>query len=98
MSKKIDEKAMERLKALAKDKDFNIGDSQVSAWTNGYFFGVSDIFTKLWVAKQRMLDAYMQGLQEGSDEEACHASLAVLAMEVEMIIHELKPEEEMTEK
>lgn len=98
MSKKIDEIAMERLKALAKDKDFNLGGSQVSAWANGYYFGVSDIFTKLWVAKQRMLDAYMQGLQEGSDEEAYHASLAVLAMEVEMIIHELKPEEGMIEK
>ena len=95
MSKKVDEIAMERLKALATDKDFNVSGSQLSAWQNGYYFGVSDIFTKLWVAKKRMLDAYMKGLEEGSDEEAYHASLAVLAMEVEMIIHELKPEEGM---
>jgi len=94
MSEQIGKIAMERLKALATDKDFNVSGSQLSAWKNGYYFGVSDIYTKLWVAKQRMLDAYAQGLTEVSDTEAYHSALAVMALEVDMIIQELKPKDE----
>jgi len=94
MSKQIGKIAMERLKALATDKDFNVSGSQLSAWKNGYYFGVSDIYTKLWVAKQRMLDAYSKALSETTDEEAYHAALAVMALEVDMIIQELKPKDE----
>ncbi len=94
MSKQIGKIAMERLKALATEKDFNVSGSQLSTWQNGYYFGVSDIYTKLWMAKQRMLDAYSQALTEADENEAYHSALAVMALEVDMIIQELKPRDE----
>ncbi len=83
-----------RLKALASEERYlQFDKGEVAAWVNGYRFGVSDIYTKLWVAKRRMLDVYAESAKAEGEETAYNKDVAPFALHLDMLMKELKPAE-----
>ena len=59
-------------------------------FTLGYGNAMKDVMARLIASRNEMVKAYSQKLGKISDKEAYHGATAVMAMEVEKVIEEMK--------